>query len=330
MSEMHEAQYYEKLPDHKVACHLCPQECKIAPGRAGFCGFRRNINGVLRAELYGKVAAVQMDPIEKKPLYHFHPGADILSVGTNGCNFRCQWCQNWHLSDGRASLQNTSSEEIVATAKQHRSMGIAYTYNEPLVWYEFVLDCAQAARDQGMVNVLVTNGFINPEPLVKLLPLVDAMNIDLKAIQPEVYKRHCKGQLEPVQHTIRKAANACHVELTNLIVTGVNDSREDIEALVDFVASVDKTIPLHFSRYFPNFNFDAPPTPETTIRMAYEIGAAKLDYVYVGNINLAGASDTACPSCGNTLVTRTGYRTRVVDVRDGRCGKCGFQPNFVW
>ena len=330
MADTQEARYYEALPDRKVACRLCPRECTIAPGRTGFCGIRSNVDGALRADLYGKVAAVQMDPIEKKPLYHFHPGADILSIGTNGCNFRCEWCQNWHLSDGRASTRDASPQEIVAMARQRDSMGIAYTYNEPLVWYEHVHDCCRLAHDAGLVNVFVTNGFINPEPLAELLPLADAMNIDLKSMRDDDYKRYSKGRLAPVQHTIREASKVCHVEVTNLIVTGVNDTREHISALVEFVASVDKAIPLHFSRYFPNFKFDNPPTAEETIQLAYELGTAELDYVYVGNIHLAHTSDTLCPSCGNLLISRSGYQTLIVDVRDRKCGKCGFEPNIVW
>jgi len=327
---MHEARYYEKLDAGKVACHLCPQECKLAPGKTGFCGVRRNVGGVLDATTYGQVAAAQMDPIEKKPLYHFKPGSSILSIGANGCNFRCEWCQNWHLSDGRASMQPASPEQLVAAAQQHGSCGIAYTYNEPLVGFEFLMDCATLARDAGLCNVLVTNGFINPEPLGELLPFVDAMNIDLKAIDDDVYKRYAKGRLAPVQHTIREASQACHVEVTNLLVTGVNDTREQIAALVDFVASVDETMPLHFSRYHPQFKFTAPATSEATLRMAFEIGSEKLHHVFLGNIALAGTSDTICPKCGQKLIERSGYSTRITGIVDRACTACGFAPAIVW
>ncbi len=327
---MHEARYYEKLDTGKVACHLCPQECKIAPGKTGFCGVRRNVDGVLDATTYGQVAAVQMDPIEKKPLYHFKPGSNILSIGANGCNLRCEWCQNWHLSDGRASMQAASPEQLVAAARQHDSCGIAYTYNEPLVGFEFLMDCAALAKDAGLANVLVTNGFVSPEPLAELLPFADAMNIDLKAIEDDVYKLHAKGRLAPVQHTIREASQACHVEVTNLIVTGVNDSREQITALVDFVASVDPTMPLHFSRYHPQFKFTAPATSEATLRTAYEIGCEKLHYVFLGNVALPGTSDTICPKCGHKLIERSGYHTRITGIDGRTCAVCGFAPAIVW
>ena len=330
MADLKEALHCEPLAEGKVACHLCPQECKIAPGNVGFCGVRRNVDGVLCAELYGQVAAVQMDPIEKKPLYHFHPGAAILSIGNNGCNLRCQWCQNWHLSNGHASTRDAAPAEVVALAQEHGSIGIAYTYNEPLVGFEYVLDCSRLAAEAGLVNVLVTNGYANAQPLAELLPHVDALNVDLKSIKDEDYRRYAKGRLAPVQHTIREAAKCCHLEVTNLVVTGVNDSRDDLVALVEFVASVDRSIPLHFSRYFPNFNFDAPATSESTMRLAYEIGCEALDYVYVGNIALSGASDTRCPGCGRVLIERSGYSTRVVGTANRVCSKCGATPNIVW
>ncbi len=328
--ERREARYYERLDDGKVACRLCPHECVIAPGRAGFCTQRRNEGGTLAAAAYGQVAAVQMDPIEKKPLYHFKPGSSILSIGANGCNFRCEWCQNWHLSESQAATQPASPQALVTTAQRRGSCGIAYTYNEPLINFEFLMDCAALAREAGLANVLVTNGSINPEPLAELLPLVDAMNIDLKSMDEAVYRRYIKGDLATVQHTIREAARACHVEVTNLVVPGVNDSQEQIAALIDFVAEVDRSTPLHFSRYHPQFKFHAPPTPERTLRMAYEMASEKLDYVFLGNIALPGTSDTRCPKCGRTLIERTGYFIRVVGLADQACAGCGFQPNIVW
>lgn len=327
---MQEARFYDRIDAETVQCSLCPHRCRISEGKRGRCRARLCRGGTLYAATYGEAASLAMDPIEKKPLYHFHPRAAILSIGTNGCNLRCQWCQNWHLSDCQASVRDAAPEQIVSLAKQHNSVGIAYTYNEPLVWYEYVQDCAMLAREAGLANVLVTNGSINPEPLAELLPLIDALNIDLKSIEDDDYKQHCKGRLAPVQDSIREANKVCHVEVTNLIVTGVNDNQDHLARLVDFVASVDKTIPLHFSRYSPNFNFSSPATPPQALKLAHDLGSAKLDYVYLGNVLMRGSSDTKCPGCGALLISRSGYQTQVLGVKDGKCAKCATEPNIVW
>lgn len=312
-----------------VRCGLCPHRCLIADGRRGICRVRENRGGTLYAVTYGKVAAVQVDPVEKKPLFHFRPGTRILSVGSVGCNFRCGFCQNWHLVLGEASLSPVGITELVRAAIESRSVGIAYTYNEPLIGFEFVRDCARAFRKAGLANVLVTNGFVSPEPLEELLPLVDAMNIDLKSMDPGFYRTVCGGALEPVLETIRAAAKSVHVEITTLLVTGENDSEEAIREVVDFVADTDPEIPLHFSRYFPQHRFTAPPTPSGRLEAAYRIGREKLSYVYVGNYPLAGGEDTLCPRCGATVVRRAGYRTSVVGLEGDRCSDCSAKLRFV-
>lgn len=312
-----------------VRCELCPHRCRISEGKAGICRVRENRGGNLYALTYGMVAAAAMDPIEKKPLYHFHPGAAILSIGSVGCNFRCGFCQNYHLVLGQASLGPAGIPALVQTAREAGSVGIAYTYNEPLIWFEFVMDCAMAFRKAGMVNVLVTNGFIYPEPLSELLPLVDAMNIDLKSMDPEFYRKNCGGTLDPVLDTIRTAARSVHVEVTSLLVTGENDSDGAIRQVVDFVAATDPEIPLHFSRYFPHHRFTAPPTPPDRLESAFRIAREKLPYVYVGNYHLPGSEDTKCPGCGAVAVRRKGYSASAEGLLGNRCASCAATLRFV-
>lgn len=312
-----------------VRCELCPHRCRVAEGKRGICRVRENRGGRLFATTYGRVAAVQMDPIEKKPLFHFHPGTEILSVGSIGCNFRCGFCQNWHLVLGQASLSAAGIPDLVRSAKASGSIGIAYTYNEPMIWHEFVTDCAREFRKAGMVNVLVTNGYVSPEPLADLLPLVDAMNIDLKSMDPGFYRKTCGGDLDPVLDTIRAAAKHVHVEITTLLVTGENDSDDAIRKVVDFVAGTDAEIPLHFSRYFPHHRFTAPPTPPGRLEAAFRIGREKLSYVYVGNYFLAGSEDTRCPRCGATVVRRQGFRSSPAGLAGSRCASCAAKLRFV-
>ncbi len=312
-----------------VRCLLCPNDCLIAEGKRGICRVRENRGGVLHPLTYGKVSAAQLDPIEKKPLFHFHPGKDILSIGSAGCNFRCGFCQNVHLVRGDVPLEDAAIPDLVRAARDTGSVGIAYTYNEPMIWFEFVSDCARAVRKEGMANVLVTNGYVNPGPLAELLPLIDAMNIDLKSMDADFYRKICGGKLEAVLETIRTSARAVHVELTTLLVTGENDSDDAIRRVVDFVAATDPEIPLHFSRYFPHYRFTAPPTPVARLEAAFRIGRDKLPYVYVGNHRLPGAEDTTCPRCGKVVVRRAGYRTAADGLSGSRCASCAAPLRFV-
>ncbi|MGE5279955.1 MAG: AmmeMemoRadiSam system radical SAM enzyme [Deltaproteobacteria bacterium] len=283
---MKEAAYYETLPGMRVRCRLCPHGCDIAEGKAGLCGVRVNKSGRLMSANYGRAASVALDPIEKKPLMRFHPGEAILSVGTVGCNLGCSFCQNWSISkEVTTPTQSITAAELISTARKLGSFGIAYTYNEPFIWYEFVRETAQEARAAGLANVLVTNGYVALEPLEEILPYVDAANVDLKSIRDEFYRTMCGGRVAPVLETIRTMAAACHVELTNLIIPGANDSEEDIRALVDWIVRfLGPEVPLHFSRYFPAYKLTAAPTPVATLRMAEAIAREKLAYVYLGNI----------------------------------------------
>jgi len=281
-----EALYYEKLDKQKVHCRLCPHNCVIQDGSRGACGVRIDQGGTLFTEIYGKATSIALDPIEKKPLYHYHPGEYILSIGTKGCNLHCDFCQNWQISqDINVPTQDITSEEIIKKAKAERSFGIAYTYNEPFIWYEFVLDTAKRAKKAGLENVLVTNGFVNMEPLKEMLPFIGAMNIDLKSFNGDFYKKICKGRLEPVLETIKTASKACHVELTTLLIPGENDSEDELKKMVDWVyENTGPETPLHFSRYFPCYKMRIPPTPIESLERAERIAKEKLKYVYLGNV----------------------------------------------
>jgi len=329
-----EAMYYKKKENNTVACFLCPHLCKIREGKSGLCRVRQNREGTLFATNYGKVTSYGLDPIEKKPLYHFYPGSLILSFGTAGCNLGCDFCQNWQIAHGDPQSTNFSPERIVEQARQeagrgYPNIGIAYTYNEPFMWYEFVLDTARLANKTGLKNVMVTNGFVREDPLREILPFVDAMNIDVKGFTEEYYRKSCKGRLSPVLRTVEIAHRECHVELTTLLVTGLNDSPEEISRLVDWVASLDEEIPLHFSRYFPGYKSNLPATPLETLLQARDIAREKLSYVYIGNAPQIDAGSTYCPACDAIVINRTGYTTRATGLKDKKCSKCGKELNIT-
>jgi pyruvate formate lyase activating enzyme len=281
-----EARFYRKIDGGKVQCELCPHFCLIDPGESGFCRVRKNIEGALFSLIYGKSSSVALDPIEKKPLYRFHSGEFILSAGTKGCNLVCPFCQNWTISqDIDAPTEDVTSMQLVELAKHNKSFGIAYTYNEPFIWYEFVYDTAKLARENGLCNVLVTNGMVNLEPLEEILPFIDAMNIDIKSIKESFYKDVCKGSLKAVQEVIKRSVRSCHVELTNLIVPTLNDTEEDFTRLTEWIYNnLGDSIPIHFSRYFPCHEFNLPPTPVAVLKTAQAIAREKLKYVYLGNV----------------------------------------------
>ena len=325
-----EARYYDKLENANVRCHLCPVNCHIAPSKQGICGIRTNENGTLYAAEYGRTIALNIDPIEKKPLYHFKPGSAILSVGPNGCNFSCVYCQNWTISQAKAGVRYISPENLVRLAITNKSIGVAFTYTEPLIWYEYIFDSARLLRDSGLKSVLVSNAYINKAPARELFPLVDAANFDLKSIRPDFYRTTCKGKLDDVKRTIEISLEfGVHLELTNLLITGLNDSDDDILDLISYVESLDKKIPLHFSRYFPHYKLDSPPTPEERLEFAYKAGKEKLSYVFVGNISGIGSSDSSCSQCGNTLVKREGYLVDIIGMEGGKCSKCGTLSDIV-
>lgn len=281
-----EALFYKKISETETQCFLCPHLCRIKEGKVGFCGVRISKAGRLYSLNYGRAASVALDPIEKKPLYHFHPGEFILSVGTIGCNLSCLFCQNWSISkEVKTPTEPMTSSALIARAVELGSFGIAYTYNEPFIWYEFVRESAQAAQEAGLKNVLVTNGYVSPGPLKELLPFIDAANIDLKSIRDEFYRKVCSGTVAPVLATIRAMKAVCHVELTNLLIPTLNDSDQELSALVDWICdNAGADCPLHFSRYFPCYKMTLPPTPVSTLKRAAAIAKKKLKHVYLGNV----------------------------------------------
>lgn len=327
---MHECRHYE-LIQGVAHCRLCPFRCRIASGKTGRCGVRQHRDGKLWALNYAQVTSASLDPVEKKPLYHFHPGAPILSLGTFGCNLTCSFCQNWSISQRRPPTQELPPAAAADLAERHRAqgnIGIAYTYNEPFIWFEYVLDTARLVRERGMVNVLVTNGIVEEAPLAELLPLVDAMNVDIKSIREDFYRRLCGGDGRAARRTVEQAWGRCVVEITNLIIPGENDSDEDLIALFDWAASVSRRLPVHLSRYHPDYQLHRPPTPADTLRRAYDLARERLDFVYVGNISLPGTSDTVCGRCGTTVIERQGFQARSHTV-DGRCPSCGEELGIV-
>ena len=329
---METAAFWEKREDGRALCRLCPHACVLAEGRTGLCRVRTVHHGELMAVGYGLISSAGMDPIEKKPLYHFHPGREIFSIGGWGCNFACEFCQNWSISQQvLEESRQAAPVDIVRRAMEGRSIGIAYTYNEPLIAYEFVRDCAVQARHKGLVNVLVTNGYIQPPPAAELLPLIDALNIDLKSVDDDFYREHCRGRLAPVQAFARQARQAgCHVEITNLVIPGLNDADHNFEALAQWIAAdLGPETPLHLSAYRPMYKMDRPATSVDSLLRAHEICRRSLLYVYLGNVMHETGRDTRCPDCGEALIERLGYVTRVAGIDAGKCRQCERKADIV-
>ncbi len=325
-----EARYYEKRGNDSVKCLLCPLECIIKPSQSGICMVRANRGGALYAAEYGRTIALSYDPIEKKPLYHFKPGTDIFSIGPYGCNFSCSFCQNWNISQEKAPSRYISPEDLVGYAGSRGSIGVAYTYTEPLIWYEYLYDSAKLVKNAGLSAVIVSNGFINEKPARELFEFIDAANFDLKSIRPDFYRKTCKGKLEDVQRTIRIAREmGVHVEITHLLVSGLNDSDEDIKDLVDWIFNLDPSIVLHISRYFPNYKYEEAATPPGKMKSAYDIAKSRLKHVYAGNISDIGGSNTSCEKCDSLLIRRSVYNVDVVGLDKGKCAKCGAAADIV-
>ncbi len=288
---MKEASFYKKLAESKVHCFLCAQHCHIDPGERGICGVRENREGTLWSMVYGRPIAQHVDPIEKKPLNRFYPGSQILSAGSVGCNFACPFCQNHSIA--RAAPEEVQTHYIppdelagnAAALQAQGNIGVAFTYNEPMIWFEYVLDTARAVRQRGMKNVLVTNGYVSKEPLEELLPYIDAMNIDLKAFEPGFYKNVVHGKLADVKRTIAAAAKACHVEVTTLVIPGLNDSTEDTRKMAEWLANISPDLPLHLSRFFPRHEMtDKAPTSRHLLNELAITAREYLNYVYIGNV----------------------------------------------
>lgn len=319
------ARFQEKLDDERCRCLLCPHRCRLKPGQHGICRVRINEGGVINLLNYGQVSSLALDPIEKKPLFHYYPGSLILSTGSWGCNFSCPFCQNHSIAHGNPITRYIDPEEMLALNLQSRrdgSIGMAFTYNEPMIWYEYILDTARLLKKHDLKVVLVSNGYINPEPLQELLPFIDAANVDLKSFQPGFYRRMCKAGIEGVKESISLMAQKIHLELTTLIIPGENDQEEEMEGLSRWVADLDPDIPLHLSAYHPAYKMTVPPTSPETLHRLQRVARRSLRFVYAGN--LAGErNDTSCPDCGQILIERRGYKTFMPGIQKGNCANCG-------
>jgi pyruvate formate lyase activating enzyme len=334
-----EAMLYEKLGDGRVRCALCSHRCLIAPGHKGTCLVRENRDGSLYTLVYGLPLSQAVDPIEKKPLFHFYPGSSAFSIATAGCNFRCTFCQNWSISQmprerGEILGQATSPEAVVAAARRLRARSIAYTYTEPTIFFEYSYDIARMAHQADIASVYVTNGYMTAEMLELFQgaggahePWLDAANVDLKAFRDETYRRVCGARLQPVLDALQKMVElGVWVEVTTLVVPGLNDSEGELRELATFIAGhLGPQVPWHVSRFHPDYRMqDARPTPAATLQRAYELGReAGLHYVYVGNMPTAGLEDTLCPACGQAVVERRSFWVTERRMTGGRCSRCG-------
>ncbi len=326
---MKEAFLCEKLENKLVRCFLCAHQCRIQDSKFGNCGVRQNLGGILYSYVYGKVKASAIDPIEKKPLYHFFPGSKSFSIATIGCNFHCAFCQNWEISQNSAhdsDLQGEdfSSEKVVKAALGSGCKSISYTYTEPTVFFEYAFDTAKLAKENGLYNNFVTNGFMTKDALAMIKPYLDAANVDLKFFRDESYRKICSGSLKPVLDSIQGMRDlGIWVEVTTLVIPQVNDSEEELRETAEFIAGLDKNIPWHVSRFHPDYKFNSyPATPESTLRKAQEIGyKAGLKFVYAGNVSGWG-NDTYCPDCKKILVKREGFSVLENNITRGRCLFC--------
>lgn len=335
---MKEAMLYRRLDDQKVHCCLCHHRCRISNAKFGVCGVRQNRDGTLYTHAYGKVVAANIDPVEKKPLYHFLPGSTTFSVAARGCNFRCGFCQNWQISQASERKKSDLPDrelapaDIVRQAEAHGCRSISYTYTEPTIFFEYAYETARLANQAGILNVFVTNGFMTPEALDAVKPYLDACNVDLKSFRDAFYKKVCNGRLQPVLDSIRHMKSlGIWVEVTTLIIPGSNDAEDELGDIARFIAQTDQDIPWHVSRFHPDYQFtETDPTPLPVMENAYALGkAAGLRYIYLGNV--AGKSnDSQCPHCLQTIVRRKGYQASSRLTKEGCCPQCGARIAGVW
>lgn len=324
------AEYYSDLENGKVKCELCPHFCVISEGKYGSCKVRKNIDGRLIIETYGKLSSMNIDPIEKKPLYHFYPGTNILSIGSIGCNLHCKFCQNFEISQARADefplLRYYPADQIIEMAKNgNNNCGIAYTYNEPTVWFEFMKDIAKKAIENNIKNVMVTNGFINPEPLNVLTDLIHAFNVDLKAFTEDFYKSLTKSSLEPVKKSLKQIRKSGkHLEITNLLITDKNDNEYHYQEMLKWIeGELGSETVFHLSKYHPIYKLKAKATSEQKLVNYYHIAKEYLNHVYIGNIQTKEGQNTYCPKCNELLIQRNRYETTIINLsNDGHCEKC--------
>ena len=327
-----EALFYHKIDDEKVKCVLCPHNCIINNGKSGICKVRVNTKGILISENYGIVSSIGFDPIEKKPLYHFYPGTEILSVGSLGCNLQCAFCQNWQISQtsvsefGRESSFYKPDKIIDLALSKENNTGIAYTYNEPIVFFEFMIDVAKKAKEHNLKNVMVTNGFINKEPLNELNKYIDAYSVDLKAFNNNFFTEYTKSKLEPVKESLLNIVKAGkHLEITTLVIPGLNDNPKEFEQMVKWIKeNLGKDVVLHISKYYPTYKLNIEPTSVEKMLKLIKVASEYLNHVFLGNVVLPEGNNTYCPNCNEILINRSGYFTKLHSInKNGDCTNCG-------
>lgn len=312
----------------KLECLLCPHFCKISKGKTGICGVRMNTGEKIELTTYNTLSSYSVDPIEKKPLYHFFPGSNIFSIGSYGCNLRCDFCQNYQISQNvpQSILPEMTIKKIIRDALGTKNnVGVAFTYNEPTISFEFIHDVAKLANTEGLFTVLVSNGYVNPEPLEEIIKFIDAFNIDLKAFNEDFYKKLAGGSLAPVKTSLKQIADSGkHLEITTLIIPGQNDNEQEMAFQTEWIANeLGPDVPFHLSKYFPTYKRDNPPTPEETLLKLSAIASKNLNYVYTGNTLSTKGQNTSCPVCGTEVTIRTGYKIRLVNLdEDGKCIVC--------
>ncbi|MBC7224064.1 MAG: AmmeMemoRadiSam system radical SAM enzyme [Anaerolineae bacterium] len=334
---LHEARHYRSLPDGRVACGVCFRRCLVEEGKLGFCHNKKNVDGRYYSLVYGRAAALQVDPIEKEPAFHMYPGIHIFCLGTASCNNRCRFCQNWFLS--QQTLWQVASEEVppaevVRRAQEAGCEGVSFTYNEPTVFYEYMLDVATLAREAGLHALFHTNGSMNREPLEDLLRVMEAVTVDLKAFDEEFYRQVCRSELQPVLRTLEAIrASGRHLEVVNLVIPTLNDDPDTIAKMCQWIArNLGPDVPLHFLRFFPAYKLQRlPATPvETLEEAAAAADAAGLEYVYIGNLPGHARNSTRCPACGTLLIGRVHFAVMEVHLDGGRCPSCGRAIPGLW
>ena len=336
---MKEAMFYQPGQENEVVCGLCNHHCHIKEGKRGLCGVRENRDGKLYSLVYGRLIAEHVDPIEKKPLFHFLPGSRAYSISTVGCNFRCLHCQNYdisqypHLHNGEISGHERSAESVVKDAVRQNCSNVCYTYVEPTIFYEFAYDCSILAHQRQVKNVFVSNGYMSPEVSRHLATVLDGINIDIKGFTDDFYKKVCKARLQPVLDNVQLIHElGVWVEVTTLVIPGLNDSKEELHDIAKFIKGVSPSIPWHVTAFYPTFKMlDREPTPAATLHRAREIGLEEgLRFVYEGNIPGEGGENSYCPACGEELISRFGFSIRSNSLSKGHCGKCGEPIEGVW
>ena len=339
MTQKHKALFYRQIKDAVVICELCAHGCTIKDGRRGICGVRENRGGVLETLVYGQLVAEHIDPIEKKPMFHFLPGSLSYSISTVGCNFRCLHCQNYsisqaaHMSEAQMAGVRRTPEQVVAAALASGCLSISYTYVEPTVFFEFAYDCCVLARQRGLGNVFVSNGYMSEKAARMLAPVLSAINIDIKGFSDDFYKKVCGARLQPVLDTVRLMKElGVWVEITTLVIPGLNDSEDELRRLAAFIAGVDPAIPWHVTGFHPMHKMtDRPSTPVRTLRKARQIGLdSGLHFVYEGNVPGEGGENTFCPSCREEIVSRFGFSIRSNRMAHSCCPACGTKIEGFW